>query len=73
MEKYSLVGVDGNVYSIIGYTQKAMRKEHKSHSEIEAYTKKVNMAKDYYDVISISDEQIQKLNEKYESDEYEEA
>lgn len=37
MEKYTLIGVDGNAFAIMGYVSRAMKRECKSKAEINAY------------------------------------
>lgn len=62
-EKYSLVGVDGNAFAIMGYVFKAMRREGYSREEIEAYYNKATSS-DYDNLIMESITMIEKLNEK---------
>ena len=63
MEEYTLVGVDGNAFSVIGYVSKAMRKEGKTKDENTAYLKKA-MAGNYDNLLCISMEKIDELNER---------
>lgn len=63
MKKYSLVGVDGNAYSIMGYVRSAMRREGCSSEEIEEYTKEAK-SEDYYNLLAVSMEMIDHLNGK---------
>lgn len=44
-EKYSLIGVDSNVFSILAYTTRAMRREGKASTEIEKFSKDVTSSK----------------------------
>lgn len=39
-KKYTLVGVDGNAFAVMGYVQNAMRKSGFSKEEISAYLKR---------------------------------
>jgi len=64
-EKYTLVGVDGNAFSVMGYVRKAMKREHKTSAEIDAYTKDA-MSSDYDHLLGVSIEMIDKLNEEIE-------
>lgn len=60
-EKYTLVGVDGNAYAIMGYVMRAMRREGKSKEEIEAYRYDATKS-DYNELICVSCEMLDKLN-----------
>ena len=60
---YSLVGVDGNAYSIMGYTARAMRKAGFSNVEIDQMYKEAE-ASDYYHLIAICDGYIGKVNDR---------
>lgn len=61
-EMYSLVGIDGNAYSIMGYVQNAMKKEGKSREEIQAYLKDAQSS-DYSHLLSVSHKMIEELND----------
>lgn len=74
MSKYSLVGVDGNAYCIMGYTAKAMRRAGFSKEEVEQMYEEAESS-DYYNLIAVCDGYIDKVNEKLgltEEDEYDE-
>lgn len=60
--KFSLVGVDGNAYSVMGYVVGAMKTCKKSEDEIKAYTTKA-MGGDYYNLLAVSADMIDQLNE----------
>jgi hypothetical protein len=62
MKKYTLIGVDGNAFAITGYVSRAMKREGKSKAEINAYLDDAQ-SKDYYHLLSVSDDMINKLNE----------
>lgn len=66
---YDLVGIDGNAYSIMGYVTSAMKREGKSQEEIDVYYKDATSS-DYTHLICVSMEIIDKLNERYEDEEY---
>lgn len=66
---YDLVGINGNAYSIMGYVSSAMKREGKSQEEIDVYYKDATSS-DYTHLICVSMEIIDKLNEKYEDEEY---
>ena len=59
--EYSLVGIDGNAFSIMGYVIKAMRKEGKTKEEIDAYSG-IAMSGDYDNLLSASQTIIEELN-----------
>lgn len=61
-EKYSLVGVDGNAYCVMGYVSHAMKNEGKSKEEIYAYYNDA-MSGDYDHLLAVSVEMIDSLNE----------
>ena len=62
-KNYSLVGVDGNAYAIMGYVKTAMKECGHSKDEIKAYEEKAKSG-DYYNLIAVSEEQIEALNEE---------
>lgn len=66
--KYSLVGVDGNAYAVMGYVRNAMKKEHCSSEEIEKYTNDAKSG-DYNHLLVVSLEMIEMLNEDIGDDE----
>ena len=61
--KYTLVGIDGNAFAIMGYVRDAMRKEGCSLEEQKAYTEDA-MSGDYSHLLRVSMNMIEKLNEK---------
>lgn len=63
MEKYTLVGVNGNAFAIMGYVIKAMKETGKSKEEIDTYQKEA-MSSDYDNLISVSVDEIDAINEK---------
>lgn len=65
---YTLVGVDGNAYSIMGYTAQAMRRNGFSKEEIDQMYKEATTG-DYYNLIAVCDGYIDKVNERLEEDE----
>ncbi len=62
-EKYTLVGVDGNAYAIMGYVVSAMRREGKTKENIDAYLKDAKSS-DYYHLIAVSHATLEVLNEE---------
>lgn len=64
MEKYTLVGIDGNCFCIMGYVVKCMRREHKKQWEIDNYLAAAK-ASDYDNLLRVSFEMIEDLNAPY--------
>ncbi len=62
-ERYTLVGVDGNAFSVMGYVRQAMKECRKTKAEIEAYTKDA-MSSDYHHLLMVSMSVIDNLNEE---------
>ena len=62
-QKYNLVGIDGNAYSVMGYVIQAMKRERFSKSEIDDYQADA-MSDDYNHLLSVSAEMIDKCNNK---------
>lgn len=61
--EYTLVGVDGNAFAIIGYVKKAMKREGYSQEAIDNYTNKATEG-DYNNLVSVSVDQIHEVNRK---------
>ena len=62
MAKYTLVGVDGNAYSIMGYTSRALKNEGLRDKVDEMFSRATSG--DYYNLIAVCDEYVQMANEK---------
>lgn len=62
MKAFSLIGVDGNAFSIMGYTAKALKKANLNEKVNEMYSKATNG--NYYNLIAICDKYITMANEK---------
>ena len=62
-EKYTLVGIDGNAYSVMGYVSQCMKNEGMSKEEIQNYRKDA-MSGDYNNLLLVSQEMIDFLNEQ---------
>lgn len=60
---YSLVGVNGNAYALMGYTQRAMRENGFEKTDVDKMLKDA-MSSDYNNLIRVCDSYIQKINEK---------
>ena len=61
MEKYSLIGVDGNAFSVLGYTSKALKREGLGHLVDEMRDKA--MSEDYDNLLRVCMEYVDKANE----------
>lgn len=61
MAKYTLIGVDGNAFSIMGYTARALKREKLGNLVDEMYEKAT--AGNYYELIAVCDSYIAKANE----------
>lgn len=62
-EKYTLVGVNGNVFAIIAYVVNCMKQEKMPRESIEAFKNNcLNTGKNYYEIVAYADETIQALN-----------
>lgn len=59
--KYSLTGIDGNAFFIMGYVAKGMLQEGYSESEIDAYLGDCK-SRDYDHLVAVSDEMCDRLN-----------
>lgn len=59
---YTIVGVDGNAFAIIGYVINAMRICGKTREEIERY-KAEAIKSDYNNLLVVSEDMCQALNE----------
>lgn len=76
MKPFSLVGVDGNAFSVMGYVSRAMKQAGYTEEEIKQYTKQA-MSSDYNHLLAVSVEFIDKCNEKlglsyYDDEDWEE-
>ena len=71
MKAYTLVGVDGNAFSIMGYVRTAMKRANMTKEDIDAYIKDATSS-DYNNLLVVSCEMIDKVNEILGLNEYEE-
>lgn len=62
MKPFSLIGIDGNAFSVMGYTSRAMKKAGYSQDDINNYTKLATSG-DYDHLVVLSMEWIDKCNE----------
>ena len=71
MKAYTLVGVDGNAFSIMGYVRSAMKSAKMTSQDIDAYTKDATSS-DYDHLLVVSCKMIDKVNEVLDLDKYDE-
>lgn len=62
-KKYTLVGVDGNAFAVMGYVQNAMRKSGFSKEEISAYLKRATSS-DYNNLLAESVKMVDDCNNR---------
>lgn len=62
-EMYSLVGIDGNAYSLMGYTQDAMAEQGFSEEEIDAFLKDAQSS-DYNHLVGVCYMKVRECNER---------
>ena len=70
MAKYDLVGQDGNAFSLMGYTARALKNEGLGNLVSEMQSKATSG--DYNNLICVCDEYIDMANEKAKENGYEE-
>ena len=71
MKAYTLVGVDGNAFSIMGYVRSAMKRAKMTSQDIDAYIKDATSS-DYDHLLVVSCKMIDKVNEVLDLDKYNE-
>lgn len=71
MKAYTLVGINGNAYSIMGYVRVAMDDANMTNDDIDAYVKDATSS-DYNHLVAVSCEMIDKVNEILGLNEYDE-
>ena len=59
--KYTLVGVDGNAYAIMGYVRRCMREVGMSQKQVDAYIKDAT-SDNYTHLLYVSSEMVDKCN-----------
>lgn len=60
MSKYSLIGVDGNAFSLMAYTSNALKAE--GLNDLISEMKEKAMSSDYNNLIMVCDEYVQLAN-----------
>lgn len=62
MKAYTLIGINGNAYSIMGYVRAAMDDANMTNDDIDAYVKDATSS-DYNHLVAVSCEMIDRVNE----------
>lgn len=62
-EMYSLVGIDGNAYSLMGYTQDAMAEQGFSKEEIDVFLKDATSG-NYNHLVGVCYMKVRECNER---------
>lgn len=71
MKAYTLIGINGNAYSIMGYVRVAMDDANMTNDDIDAYVKDATSS-DYDHLVAVSCEMIDRVNEILGLNEYDE-
>ena len=71
MKAYTLVGINGNAYNIMGYVSDAMHDANMTNDDIDAYVKDATSS-DYNHLLVVSCEMIDKVNEILGLNDYDE-
>lgn len=71
MKAYTLVGVDGNAFCIMGYVRSAMKKAKMTKRDIDLYTEDATSS-DYNHLLAVSCEMIDRVNDILGLNEYDE-
>ena len=71
MKAYTLIGINGNAYSIMGYVRDAMHDANMNSYDIDAYIKDATSS-DYDHLLAVSCEMIDRVNEILGLNDYDE-
>lgn len=71
MKAYTLIGINGNAYSIMGYVRDAMHDAKMTSYDIDAYIKDATSS-DYNHLLAVSCEMIDRVNEILGLNDYDE-
>lgn len=71
MKAYTLVGINGNAYNIMGYVRDAMHDANMTNDDIDAYVKDATSS-DYNHLLAVSCEMIDRVNEILGLNDYDE-
>lgn len=70
MARFSLVGVDGNAYAVMGYTARALKKAGLADKVPQMYEEA--KSGDYYNLLSVCGDYIEMANDELDLDDDEE-
>ena len=68
MSRFSLIGVDGNAFSVMGYTAKALKRS--GHSDLVNQMHKEATFGDYDNLLMVCQKYIDIANEEVEDEDY---
>lgn len=71
MKAYTLIGINGNAYNIMGYVRDAMHDAKMTNDDIDAYIKDATSS-DYNHLVAVSCEMIDRVNEILGLNDYDE-
>ena len=71
MKAYTLIGINGNAYSIMSYVRDAMHDANMTNKDIDAYVKDATSS-DYNHLLAVSCEMIDRVNEILGLNDYDE-
>lgn len=71
MKAYTLIGINGNAYNIMGYVRDAMHDVKMTKDDIDAYIKDATSS-DYNHLVAVSCEMIDRVNEILGLNDYDE-
>ena len=71
MKAYTLVGINGNAYSIIGYVRAAMDDANMTNDDIDAYVEDATSS-DYNHLVAVSCEMLDRVNKILGLNDYDE-
>ena len=71
MKAYTLIGINGNAYSIMSYVRDAMHDANMTNKDIDAYVKDATSS-DYNHLVAVSCEMIDRVNEILGLNDYDE-
>ena len=64
-DPFTLVGVDGNIFAVIGYVANCMRQVHCDSYEIDAFRREVTHQDSYDSALRMCCEQVEECNKLY--------
>ena len=66
-KQFNLVGIDGNIFSIIGYTTNAMRESGFSYEERKSFSDLVTKSKNYDEALGLCIEKVDECNNRHKN------